>query len=408
MKQETGKLIRELEGRRGRADLERLRKVLHQKGDPHRQIPCVHVAGTNGKGSTTNYIRSMMQEAGYRVGTFTSPSMEHHFDRIRINDEPLEEDFFLRAMREFDTWKQMGMTMFEIDFLIAAAYFYEKQVDLAVYEVGLGGEKDSTNVIAPLVCVITNIGKDHMELLGDTLEEIAAAKAGIIKRDTPLITAEDKPACLAVFAEACQKKQAPFTQIASISEPRITKEGVSFRYRQKRWQLGSRALYQCKNAACAIDVILTLREKGFLISEEQMEKGLRKAFWLGRYEILREEPLFLLDGAHNVDGIQALLHSLPKHLNLHIICSPLQDKETDQMLSLLKTLGEEVVVVHFDTPRAIHEEQIQSLPGVVWGGDYQEVIRQAWFGNAPTIVTGSLYFIADVRNYLKTLGVKMR
>ena len=120
MKQETGKLIRELEGRRGRADLERLRKVLHQKGDPHRQIPCVHVAGTNGKGSTTNYIRSMMQEAGYRVGTFTSPSMEHHFDRIRINDEPLEEDFFLRAMREFDTWKQLGMTMFEIDFLIAA------------------------------------------------------------------------------------------------------------------------------------------------------------------------------------------------------------------------------------------------------------------------------------------------
>lgn len=149
----------------------------------------------------------MMQEAGYRVGTFTSPSMEHHFDRIRINDEPLEEDFFLRAMREFDTWKQLGMTMFEIDFLIAAAYFYEKQVDLAVYEVGLGGEKDSTNVIAPLVCVITNIGKDHMELLGDTLEEIAAAKAGIIKRDTPLITAEDKPACLAVFAEACQKSR---------------------------------------------------------------------------------------------------------------------------------------------------------------------------------------------------------
>ena len=258
------------------------------------------------------------------------------------------------------------------------------------------------------------VGKETSRMVKRLVNEVekgiqgTTAKAGIIKRDTPLITAEDKPACLAVFAEACQKKQAPFTQIASISEPRITKEGVSFRYRQKRWQLGSRALYQCKNAACAIDVILTLREKGFLISEEQMEKGLRKAFWLGRYEILREEPLFLLDGAHNVDGIQALLHSLPKHLNLHIICSPLQDKETDQMLSLLKTLGEEVVVVHFDTPRAIHEEQIQSLPGVVWGGDYQEVIRQAWFGNAPTIVTGSLYFIADVRNYLKTLGVKMR
>lgn len=403
MNYETIKLVLDLENRRGKANLMRLQKELERLGNPHTKIPCIHVAGTNGKGSTTNNMRSILQEAGYQVGTFTSPSMQHHFDRIRVNDVPIDEISFLFFMKDYKRWKQLDMTMFEIDFLIATQYFMKQQVDFIIYEVGLGGKLDTTNVITPLVSIITNIGKDHMELLGNTLEEIAYAKAGIIKQRVPVITAEKKKECLAVFKKVCKEKNTYVIGIEEIKDCKNEETGVSFTYQNKQYLLNSHACYQCENAACAIEAIHELIKQGYLIKEQDIDYGLQKAFWIGRFEIMRSNPFFVIDGAHNAHGMNALVSSMPRYPNLRVICSALQDKELEEMIALLKRISQDIVVVHFDSTRAIDEKRVHAISNVTWGGEYQPLIQEAWKDTKPILVTGSLYFIAEVRKYLMEL-----
>ena len=208
--------------RRNGIDLRQLKQYMEAKGNPQLRLKCIHVGGTNGKGSTTNVLASVLMEAGYKVATFTSPYLETHHDRIRINDVFIDEATIVAyANAYYDEWVAHDLSMFEIDMFIATQYFVEQEVDIAIFEVGLGGEQDATNIIDPLVSVITNIGLDHMEFLGNSYRAIATAKAGIIKQGKALITSEDREECLAVFAQTCEKRSAEMILVKEIKNVHV-------------------------------------------------------------------------------------------------------------------------------------------------------------------------------------------
>lgn len=394
-------IINRIETRRGHANLEMFKKYMEEKGNEHLTIPSIHVAGTNGKGSTTNFLRSILQKQGYRVGTLTSPSMVCHLDRIRINDEWMEEEAFIRYANEYyEEWVERHLTMFEIDTFLAAHYFKEKKVDFVIYEVGLGGEKDTTNLIAPMVSIITNIGYDHMAILGDSLEEIALAKAGIIKEKIPLISGEDKPVCQAIFDEKARMMHTQVTYIEA-GVGKLNEVGVYFDYKGYNIQLSTSALYQRNNACCAIETVLCLRGKGIEISDEALLNGLKEAFWLGRFEVMCQDPLIIIDGAHNAHGIKALVQSLQGIKNPSFLVSIMKDKNIHMMMELLHEISQNITVVDFENSRVAHEEDYALIPFITFSHDYKKEIDEALKQKDPYIITGSLYFIAEVRKYLK-------
>ena len=312
--QKAEDVIAIIEQRKNRGyGLDHFKQYMASLGNPQNRLRSIHIAGTNGKGSTTNDIRSILQAAGYKVGGFTSPFMITHLDRIRINNQDIREEAFLGITnRYYDSWMEWDLSMFEIDMCIAVFYYLEEQVDFCVFETGLGGRKDATNILQPLVSVITNIGMDHMEFLGDTLEKIAKEKAGIVKEGIDLITAEDKECCLQVFQKHTASAHAQCIKIGEISNIQETADGLSFDYGNvKDVALFGKARYQCRNAALAIEVCLYLQRQGHLrLTEAQLRAGLHQAVWIGRFETISKEPLIILDGAHNADGIHALCETL--------------------------------------------------------------------------------------------------
>lgn len=400
--------IREIEARKNRRHgLAYFEEYMESIGAPHKRLRCIHVAGTNGKGSTVNYIRSMLQSAGYKVGTFTSPYLMTHRDRIRIQDVYIPETTFCAlAQAYYDSWVQWDLSMFEIDMVLACCWFVQEQVDIAVFEVGLGGRLDATNILYPLVSVITNIGMDHMELLGDSYAQIAREKAGIIKRGTDVITAETKPECLRIFQRYAKQQHAHCLTLSPITRIRQERNALTFCYRDMAdIRLATGARYQCYNAALALEAVRYLRQKGQIeISKEQLYEGLRQAVWLGRFEILRKEPLVLLDGAHNVEGIQALCESLKGMHDLQIICSMLQDKNFEAMLDVLAQISKDITLCHFMNARALSLDRVKRRAHMQLQEDYQQALRQALRKSQPLVITGSLYFISEVRQYLLTEG----
>ena len=312
--QKAEDVIAIIEQRKNRGyGLDHFKQYMVSLGNPQNRLRSIHIAGTNGKGSTTNDIRSILQAAGYKVGSFTSPFMITHLDRIRINNQDIREEAFLGITnRYYDSWMEWDLSMFEIDMCIAVFYYLEEQVDYCVFETGLGGRKDATNILQPLVSVITNIGMDHMEFLGDTLEKIAKEKAGIVKEGIDLITAEDKECCLQVFQKHTASAHAQCIKAGEISNIQETADGLSFDYGNlKDVALYGKARYQCRNAALAIEVCLYLQRQGHIrLTEAQLRTGLHQAVWIGRFETISKEPLIILDGAHNADGIHALCETL--------------------------------------------------------------------------------------------------
>lgn len=371
------------------------RSYMDSQQIPYRQLKCVHVAGTNGKGSFTNYLRSIVQQAGYQVATFTSPYLIHHYDRIRINDIDISEnDFYEIAKRYGQSWIEWDLGMFEIDMMIACVYFLEQQVDLCVFETGLGGRLDMTNIITPLVSVITNIGMDHMQILGDTLPQIAYEKAGIIKENIPLVTMEQKEECLDVIKKEVQNKQA---NLISMTLPTITSnQPLTFIHRNKEYTLTSKARYQCENAALALEVSYLLQD--YHITDQHRQKGLQ-TIWKGRFEVMRNHPLFIIDGAHNVPGIKALLQSLDDNQPITFLFSALKDKNFEEMLRLLQQKSKDVRITLFENQRAFHKEDIQSYGCIIYD-DYHHALDELWNSDHCVVVTGSLYFISEVRSYL--------
>ncbi|MGI6607799.1 MAG: bifunctional folylpolyglutamate synthase/dihydrofolate synthase [Erysipelotrichaceae bacterium] len=370
---------------------------IKQINNPQNQLKCIHVAGTNGKGSTTNYLRSILQSAGYKVGSFTSPHLVSHLERIRINDENIAEEYFLKKVNEnYGLWQKLDLTMFEIDMLISLDYFLDNKVDLAIYEVGLGGRLDATNIINPLAAVITNIDLEHTQILGDTIEKIAREKAGIIKKKSIVVTGEKKKEALDVFKKICKERQAELIYTKEVSELTFN-EGISFKYDGINYHLSATGRYQVRNAILAVETIKQLQKAGLLkIKEEEIIRGLQTD-WPGRFETVSNNPKVILDGAHNVSGIEALLSSLNENEEYLFVFSVLSDKNYRLMLEKLIGKGE-VIVTEFDNERKMKALDLASGQDVLICFDYLQAVKYALTKKKTVIITGSLYFVSLIRN----------
>ncbi|MGN7468431.1 bifunctional folylpolyglutamate synthase/dihydrofolate synthase [Brevibacillus sp. SAFN-007a] len=425
-----------------RPGLERMQWALAQLDHPERRIPFIHVAGTNGKGSTCAFLTHMLMEAGYSVGTFTSPYLVDFRERIRYNGSMIEEADFLRLANEVKLVVERceretaygSLTEFEVITLIAILYFSRvARPAVVVWETGLGGRLDSTNVVLPLVSVITNIGMDHTQVLGDTLEEIAREKAGIIKPGVPVVTGETRPEILAVFKERAVETKSTVYSLQEhffveqleekLGQQRIRYHSIH-RREEATYRLTLNGIHQTTNAAVALMTIDVLRNYfSFLLEEEEISRGLQQTRWPGRLEVVSPRPLVILDGAHNQEGMEALANSLerllPEEAGLHLLFSGLADKPLSAMakaLAPVKAKIKSLNVTSFDFPRAAEasvlreaflqggwaEETLETVPDwraflLSWMREKQSAKADDWL-----VVCGSLYFIAQVRAFFPT------
>lgn len=373
---------------------------LQEIGNPQNQLACVHIAGTNGKGSTTSTIYSILKEAGYKVGTFTSPSLTSHHDMICVDKNPIsEEEFVELANRYGSICVKKKLSFFEAQVLFSFVYFLEQQVDYVLLEVGLGGEDDATNVLIPKVCVITNIGMDHLDYLGNTKEAIAKVKAGIVKEGIPLVTMEKDPKCLSIFEDICQSKQSPLIVCEKPTSIYVD-NCLHFDYKTyKNIQENTLAKYQAYNASLAIETVEQLQ---LSIDETTIRKGIQNMRWPGRFEIVEENPRVILDGAHNEEGIAALVESIKDIPNLHILFTALADKPNHKMLENLCAVCEHITICEFDYYRADKAKNIaKDYPVRViedWKHAYECMKQEV--GNGTLLICGSLYFLTQVREYI--------
>lgn len=364
-------------------------------------LKCIHVCGTNGKGSTVNYMKEVLVKQGYRVGTFTSPALISRLDVVRINDQWIDEQFIVDvANRYVDDWLKYEISLFEIEVFISLLYFIYQGVDFAIYEVGLGGELDATNIILPMVCVNTNIGLDHMDYLGNSYESIARAKAGIIKDHVDFITGEHKQECVDIFRDTCEKHHSHLIRLDRIHDLQDG-ENVKYTYKDYNIVLNTPALYQIENSALALETLLYLKEHHFIeLADQSIIEGLFEAKWAGRFEIISEKPLIILDGAHNREGVDELYRSARKLHNLKIIFSALRDKDTDYMIERLLDLTYDITVCEFKHPRSQSAKLLAGDYPVKIEPDYKKALDDIYLQEGTFLITGSLYFISEVRKYL--------
>ena len=363
----TIKYLFSLESLGFRPGLKRIRALLRELGDPHLSYRTVHVAGTNGKGSTSAMIEAVLTEAGYRTGLYTSPHLERFNERIRISRKLITDtevvevaDAVRRASGKVK--KSAGApTFFEFTTAMALLYFKVKGVQIAVIETGMGGRLDATNVIRPLLSVITNIGLDHSEHLGDTLVEVAGEKAGIIKRATPVVTGEEGSGPLEVIKKASGRMGAGLYILGHDFSFRAGRGGISapFDYQGvnssiKGLRLNLPGAHQMKNAALALTAAYLLRDNGFFIPDGAVRAGLKKVLWPGRLEIVMKRPLVILDGAHNPDGAAALKEALRRlrFRRLILVLGIMADKDIGGILKPLAPIADVVIFTAPATPRA--------------------------------------------------------
>ncbi|MDS7946262.1 folylpolyglutamate synthase/dihydrofolate synthase family protein [Streptococcus pneumoniae] len=407
--------------------LERMVELLALRGNPHLKLKVIHVGGTNGKGSTIAFLKKMLEKLGLRVGVFSSPYLIHYTDQISINGESIPEARLEALMADYRSLLEgesaanlQGTTEFEIITAIAYDYFAAEQVDVAIMEVGMGGLLDSTNICQPILTGITTIGLDHVALLGDTLEAIAEQKAGIIKQGIPLVTGRIAPEALGVIDSIAEGKDAPRLAYGTDYQVRHQESVVTgevFDYtsavRQGRFQTSLLGLYQIENAGMAIALLDTFcQEDGReLASNDFLGQALEETSWPGRLEIVSRDPLMILDGAHNPHAIKALLVTLQERFadyHKEILFTCIKTKALEDMLDLLGAMPDtELTLTHFADSRATDEivlkeaAKSRNLSYQDWH-DFleQNLTDKKEEKQTVRIVTGSLYFLSQVRAYL--------
>ena len=400
-----------------RLDLSRITKALAWLGNPHHEFKSIHVAGTNGKGSTSNYLTNILMASGYKVGLFTSPYVVDFNERIKVNQINIsDEDLIHYANIMYDISTRMQhedeneiITFFEVLTVIAFLNYRDHCVDFAVIEVGLGGLLDATNVIVPEVSVITNVSYDHMKQLGNTLESIALNKLGIVKEGVPLVTGIEDYKLYPVIYEIANKhhshvKICDFNLVDEV----ILDEITQFKYQENTYQLRLPGIHQVKNAVVAIETIRLLRLRNQLnVKEEDIFHGLSTTTWPGRFEIFNHQ--IVLDGAHNIGGICALKKSVQSMFkDKHIIClfSVMKDKQHKQMIEELDNFCSELYFTEFDYARRADAEDLffeSSHYKKSFHHDHRKIFRQLvnrLRQDDILLVTGSLYFISEIRKLL--------
>ena len=403
--------------------LERMLYLLEQLGHPEQENKWIHVAGTNGKGSTVSFMRTVLQDSGYEVGTFTSPYIESFNERISVNGVPISDESIVALVEKFQPIVEgMQDSPFgePTEFEVVTAMFFEyfatmHPIDIGIVEVGLGGRLDFTNVFTPLLSVITTIGMDHIGILGDTLAKIASQKAGIIKRNVPVISGVTQLELQPLFQQWAAEQEAPYyASGADFKLTAVADDRFHFENRENRLadiEVGLVGAHQLRNAAVAIQALLLLPEHYSNITEATIRKGIARASWPGRFEKLSEAPVLIIDGAHNNEGIETFVQTMSTEFptqKSYVLFSALTDKPIDQMISRLQTcFAENVILTTFDYPRAltaaelqVKSEKLNVQVEVEWQSTLLELINKAKAEAAVVSITGSLYFIAEVRAFL--------
>jgi dihydrofolate synthase/folylpolyglutamate synthase len=354
--------------------LDRIKVLLERLGNPHQKFKSIHVAGTNGKGSTCAMLASILKEAGYKVGLYTSPHLFDYRERIKINGKDIPKREFTRIIERIrkrirSRNREETPTVFEVLTAAAFTYFAEQKVEYAVIEVGMGGRLDATNVITPLVAIITNIDLEHTAILGRTLAKVAAEKAAIIKPRVPVITAETKPEALRVIKHNADKNRSLLIQVGSVQEGLKTN------------LIGE---HQKVNAACAVAAV---RLANIAANKQAILRGLKMVSWPGRFQVLSRKPLTIVDGAHNPAGIKVLVETLKQQFpgkKFTFIFGTQEDKDLASMLSLLRPLANKIIITHSSHQNAANKKSIKLADAFKLSAGEDRVI------------TGSLFLVADV------------
>ncbi|MCF8010546.1 MAG: bifunctional folylpolyglutamate synthase/dihydrofolate synthase [Clostridiales bacterium] len=408
--------------------LGRIAELMRCLGNPEKNLNVIHLGGTNGKGSTGAMIVSVLQDAGYNAGIFTSPHLHSYTERYRVNNKNIEPEDMARLIEKMrphlDAMVEQGFehpTEFEVCTAIAFCYFHEKNVDFLVLEVGLGGEIDSTNIIEkPLVSVITNVAMDHMDYLGKTREEIARVKSGIVKEGRFVVTASGHQGVLGVIKETCARNSAPLVHVgADITWERvgeISTRGQYLNVKGRRDEYTSlwipfMGLHQLENTSTAVAVLEVIQEKGYQLTGKNIKNGLSCTCWPARLEIVQEKPLILIDAAHNYDGAKSLRSALDEYFpqrRVVLVMGMLGDKERARVVAELAPRACAAIITRPNSPRAgdWHELAGEIEPWVA-GVEVIEDIEKAVYrgismaGDEDIVcITGSFYMVAEAREYL--------
>lgn len=405
--------------------LKRMEWMMEKLDHPERKMNAIHIAGTNGKGSTVSFLRHILEEQGCSVGTFTSPYIERFNERISVNGEPVNDQQLATLVRRVKPLAEelrktpLGEpTEFEIITAMALIHFSEEDLDYVLMETGLGGRYDSTNIITPILSVITNIGHDHMNILGSTIEQIAEEKAGIIKQGVPVVTGVRQPESLDVIlrkAADCRARVYTLNEDFQIEHIESTEEGEIFRYindlfKPDAYVSSMRGSHQVENAALALQCVEVLHFMGEIFDRQLYGEGVTKTTWPARFETVRSSPLTIIDGAHNEEGTKALIETMKQHYagrKITLVYAALEDKPVRKMIAQLEEIIDIAYMTTFDFPRAMAAEDLASFSNIrttIAMPNVDEALEHAsqQVGRSGVLlITGSLYFISNVRKYFE-------
>ena len=390
-----------------RFGLETIRKLLESLGDPHLKYSSVLIAGTNGKGSVASFLNSVCTAEGIRNGVYTSPHLIRLEERIVVGDLPVEPQVLAECLsRVVETAGQLQLpshpTYFEILTATAFLCFAEQEVELAILEVGMGGRLDSTNVVDPVLSILTPVGLDHQTFLGETLEAVAGEKAGILHAGNRALMAPQKSRVREVFVSEAARKKVKLAELdASTIECRGSTDGkYSFGFRGAEYTLSMHGRHQVENAALAIQAFELLAGCGFSASQSSLRKGIEKAHCAGRIQVLSHDPTIVLDGAHNADAVGNLVKFLNEHTRepRTLVFGIMRDKDMTPVGELLEACFRSIYLTSVDSPRAASVEVLQSLlPSGIPAGDPLSAYQQALDSSVRTVVVaGSFYLVGEI------------
>lgn len=399
--------------------LEPIRNLLKRLGNPQDELSVIHIAGTNGKGSTQAFLLGVLKEAGYQVGSYISPTIFQYRERIQIGGTYISEEeisaLFTRIVPIVEDMKANGEgspTAFEIETAISFLYFKEKKVDFVLLETGLGGREDATNVVLKPICsVITNVSMDHIGILGNTLEEIAREKAGIIKEGCPIILGINEERVVKVVSQVAKEKQAPLyfvkKELLTLKQSGITKQTLSYKeYEEIDISLGGN--YQIDNAATALEVLSYLKTR-YPITEPNIRAGMSKTKWQGRFEVIKERPLVIRDGAHNEAAARALEESIKEHFTnkkITYIMGMLRDKEFEKVIAITAPYASRIYTISTQGKRGLEakvlaKEAKQYCENVIPLASPKKALEEAIHSCEPEeviIIFGSLSYIGNLED----------
>jgi dihydrofolate synthase/folylpolyglutamate synthase len=413
-------LTRNLRNLPEKFNLGRMRALMERLGNPHQKYPVIHVAGTKGKGSTAALIAGALQAAGYRVGFYSSPHLIEFTERIQVDREQISKEAMVAIVEQLKPHvaEIPELTTFELTTAIGFMYFAQQKVDIAVMEVGLGGRLDATNIVTPLVSVITSISYDHTSVLGNTLAAIAGEKGGIIKPDRPVVIAPQKDEARQVFIKLSQERNAPLTQVGldvKYTAGEHALSGQSLQVSEMNPSSGTLNLtipllgmHQVENAATAYSALMVARREGFTVPDDAIHRGFATVEWMGRFEILRQDPPVILDSAHNQDSALRLVQTLHTYFpgrRIVLVFGASEDKDIDGMFTELLPVSEVLIATQSIHPRALEAGKLVEMAtpygkpafAIVPLEDAMRDALEKAGTDGLVLVTGSLFVVAAAR-----------